>query len=180
MQVFAAQAAVAINKARMFHNATTDGQTQLGNKKFFMQRLTEEFCRAQRHQKPISLILMDIDFFHKINEGYGDHNGDKVLREAGNIFRQTTRVHDLVARFGPDSFAMLLPETEAAGAKIVAQKLKDALSQTVIRVDNKSIQVTASFGIGASTRSTEKASDLLKYAEKAIKQAQRKGGNQIA
>ncbi|PKL41635.1 MAG: hypothetical protein CVV41_17945 [Candidatus Riflebacteria bacterium HGW-Riflebacteria-1] len=180
LKVFAAQAAVAINRARMFHNATSDPTTGIANQNLFLRRLSEEFCRAQRHQKDISLILMDIDHFTAINETHGENNGDRVLREVGRIFKNTMRINDLVARTGSDSFAMLLPETSFAGAQIVASKLRSTLSGTKIRSGNRSIQVSGSFGIASSSKSTAKPGDLLKLAEKALKQARKRGGNQVA
>lgn len=180
MKIFAAQAAVAISRARMFHTATTDPQTGIANQNFFLKRLGEEFCRAQRHQKPMSLILMDIDFFKKLNQTHGESNGNRVLKEVGKIFKSTTRIHDLVARCGADTFAMLLPETAFEGAKIVAQKLKTMLTSTKIRAGSRTLQITGSFGIASTTRNTTKPADLLKTAEKALKQARKRGGNQIA
>lgn len=180
LKIFSSQAAVAINRARMFHSATTDQITGISNQNLFLRRLSEEFCRAQRHQKDISLILMDIDHFADINTIHGENNGNRVLKEVGKIFKSATRIHDLVARFGADTFAMLLPETPFAGAQIVANKLRSSLNDTKIRSSNHSIQITGSFGIASSSRSTTKPADLLKSAEKALKQAKRRGGNQSA
>ena len=180
LKIFAAQAAVAICRTRMFHAATTDSITGIANQNLFIRRLGEEFCRAQRHQKDISLILMDIDHFSALNESHGENNGNRVLKEVGRIFRGATRIHDVVARFGADTFAMLLPETPFAGANTVASKLKNTLSDTKIRAGSRSIQVTGSFGIASSSKSTTKPADLLKTAEKALKLARKRGGNQIA
>ena len=180
MKVFAAQAAVAINRARMLYNATIDTQTGIANQKLFLQRLAEEFGRAQRYQKPISIILMDIDHFSQINANHGENQGDKVLKATGKIFSDATRMHDVVARFGADSFAMLLPETSFIGAKVVAEKLKVTLSNTQIRADKRTIQITASFGVASSSKSTETPGDLLRIAEKAVKLSQKRGGNRIS
>ncbi|GAB4277092.1 MAG: hypothetical protein Kow0029_19610 [Candidatus Rifleibacteriota bacterium] len=180
MKVFAAQAAVAINRAKMFHNATTDPQTGIPNQSFFMKRLGEEFCRAQRHQKDISLILMEIDHFKTINKNFGESNSQRVLKEISKIFRSETRIHDLIARCTESSFAMLLPETSFEGARRVAEKLREKLNSTKLRAGNKTIQVTGSFGLASSSKNTIKAADMLKTAEKALKQARRRGGNQIA
>ena len=96
------------------------------------------------------------------------------------MFRSATRIHDLVARFGADSFAMLLPETPYAGALVAANKLKQALSQTKVRAGNQTIMMTGSFGIASSSVATTKPGDLLKLAEKSLKLARKRGGNQIA
>lgn len=180
LKIFASQAAVAIKQTRMFHDATTDPTTGVSNQNLFLRRLGEEFCRAQRHQIDISLILIDIDNFSGINRTHGENNGDRVLKEVGKILNSATRAHDLVSRTGPDSFAMLLPETGKAGAQVVAKKLRDTLNSTRLRTSGHTIQITGSFGIANSSKLTIKPADLLKNAEKMLKQAQKRGGNQIA
>lgn len=180
LKVFAAQASVAIARTRMYHNATTDSITGIANENLFLQRLAEEFCRAQRYRKDISLIMMDLDNFTAINEGYGENIGNRVLKEVGKLFRSATRIHDLVARFGADSFVMLLPETPYSGALVVANKLKTSLSQTKVRAGNQTILLTGSFGIASSSVATTKPGDMLKLAEKSLKLARKRGGNQIA
>ncbi len=180
LKIFAAQASVAINRTKMYHSATTDPITGVANENLFMQRLAEEFCRSQRYRKDISMILMDLDHFSVINETYGEIIGNRVLKEVGKMFRSATRIHDLVARFGADSFAMLLPETPFSGALVAANKLKASLSQTKVRAGNQTIMVTGSFGISSSSVATTKPGDLLKLAEKSLKLARKRGGNQIA
>ena len=86
----------------------------------------------------------------------------------------------MVARFGSDSFAMLLPETPYTGALVAANKLKASLSQTKVRAGNQTIMLTGSFGLASSSGVTTKPGDLLKMAEKALKLARKRGGNQIA
>ena len=180
LKIFAAQASVAINRTKMFHSATTDPVTGIANENLFLQRLAEEFCRAQRYRKDISLIMMDLDHFSAVNEGFSENVGNRVLKEVGKLFRSATRIHDLVARFGADSFVMLLPETPYAGAMVVANKLKASLAQTKVRAGNNTILVTGSFGIASSSAITTKPGDLLKLAEKSLKLARKRGGNQIA
>lgn len=180
LKTFAAQASVAINRTRMYHSATTDSVTGIANENLFLQRLGEEFCRAQRHRKDISLIIMDLDHFSAVNETYGEPAGNRVLKEVGKMFKSATRIHDLVARFGADSFAMLLPETPYDGALVAANKLKSSLSHTKVRSGNQTIMLTGSFGIASSSASTAKPNDLLKLAEKSLKLARKRGGNQIA
>lgn len=179
LKIFAAQASVAISRTKMYYSATCDSITGLANENLFMRRLAEEFCRAQRHRKDISLILMDLDNFSSVNENYDENIGDRLLKEVGKVFRSTTRIHDLVARFGADSFAMLLPETPYAGAMVVTEKLKNKLSQTKVRIGSQTIMLTGSFGVSSSSAATSKPADLLNLAEKALKQARKRGGNQI-
>ncbi len=180
LKIFAAQASIAISRTKMYYSATSDSITGIANENLFMQRLTEEFCRAQRYRKDISLVLMDLDHFTAVNETYGENTGNRLLKEVGKMFRSATRIHDLVARFGADSFAMLLPETPYAGALVAANKLKQALSQTKVRAGNQTIMMTGSFGIASSSVATTKPGDLLKLAEKSLKLARKRGGNQIA
>ena len=124
--------------------------------------------------------MMDLDHFSAVNEGFSESVGNRVLKEVGKLFRSATRIHDLVARFGADSFVMLLPETPYAGAMVVANKLKASLAQTKVRAGNNTIMVTGSFGIASSSAITTKPGDLLKLAEKSLKLARKRGGNQIA
>jgi diguanylate cyclase (GGDEF)-like protein len=180
LKIFAAQASVAINRTKMYYSSTTDNITGIANENLFTQRLNEEFCRAQRYRKDISLILMDLDHFSAINETYGENIGNKILKEVGKMFRSATRIHDLVARFGADSFAMLLPETPYSGAVVAANKLKASLSQTKVRAGDQTIMLTGSFGLSSSSAATTKPNDLMTLAEKALKLARKRGGNQIA
>ena len=180
LKIFAAQASIAISRTKMYYSATTDPITGIANENLFLQRLTEEFCRAQRYRKDISLVLMDLDHFGAVNETYGENTGNRVLKEVGKMFRSATRIHDLVSRFGADSFAMLLPETPYSGALVAANKLKQSLAQTKVRAGNQTIMLTGSFGIASSSVATTKPGDLLNLAEKALKLARKRGGNQIA
>lgn len=180
LKVFASQLAVAITRIRMFHDATIDVVTGISNQNMFMRRLGEEFSRAQRHRKDISMILMDIDNFKGMNKTYGENACNRILKETARVFKNTTRINDVVARIGTDSFAMLLPETSFTGATVVASKLKSTLEKTNIRAGNNNIKLTGSFGVSASSASTVKPADLVKGAEKALKLAQKRGGNQIA
>ncbi len=180
LNVFAAQAAVAIGRTKMFYEATTDGITGVANHNLFLRRLGEEFCRAQRHEKDISLILMELDHFDYISKNYSEEVSNAILRETGKIFSSATRIHDVVSRLSHNRFAMVLPETPYTGALVVAEKLRVSLADTVIRAANNNVQITGSFGIAHSSPTIKNSTALLKNAERAINMAKKRGGNQIA
>lgn len=182
LKFFAAHASIAINKARLFYMATTDNLTGLVNQKHFYQRLLEEYYRAIRHQKPLSVVALDIDNFKLINKRYGSHVGDQVLIRIGRMFKSLTRVHDLLSRYDSDMYMLLLPETPLEGAKKVAEKLKQILDTNQIKVSKRNISISGSFGvvsIDPSNQPLSKPNEIIVEVEKAVTQAKKEGGNKI-
>ncbi|MBF0409766.1 MAG: diguanylate cyclase [Candidatus Riflebacteria bacterium] len=184
LQVFAAQASVAINNARLFTMATTDGLTGLSNHKFFLQRLLEEFHRAKRHKLPLSLIMIDLDHFKNVNDKYGHLAGDMTLRTIGKILKDQVRIHDLTARYGGEEFAVLLPQTTAEGAAIAAEKLRKIIEETQF-IDSKpdsgiSFNITASFGVAqVDADKMDKPITLIAVSDKALYTAKESGRNKV-
>ena len=114
----------AIDNQRLNRLANTDDQTGLFNHRYFYQRLEEEFKRADRYRSDLSLILLDIDHFKQVNDTYGHQQGDAVLRELAAVLHRTIRETDQLARYGGEEFAVLLPETNLAGAYQQAERLR--------------------------------------------------------
>ena len=125
LEALAQQAAMAVEHARLYELAITDGLTKLFIHRYFQARLEEEMVRAKRYHTACSLILFDIDHFKKFNDTYGHQQGDVVLIEVAKLTKQTVReTVDIPARYGGEEFAIILPETDAKGAHLVAERLR--------------------------------------------------------
>jgi diguanylate cyclase (GGDEF)-like protein len=163
----------------------TDPLTALKNRRFFDERLVEEFRRAQRYSDPVSLMMIDLDHFKLVNDRHGHQAGDLVLREAGALIRGSIREPDICARYGGEEFAVILPKTHMSGALVVAERVWKELGQKVYRhappggraVD---VQVTASIGIAFyPSKDIGTPELLLKFADEALYNAKRAGRNTI-
>jgi diguanylate cyclase (GGDEF)-like protein len=164
--------------------SVTDSLTRLKNRRFFDERLSEEFRRAQRYSDPLSLIMVDLDHFKEINDQFGHPAGDTVLREAGDVIRASTREPDICARYGGEEFAVILPKTHLTGALAVAERIWKELGSKVYRLAGSGglveRKVTASLGVAAYPYvDITNAELLLKYSDAALYQAKDSGRNTI-
>ncbi|MCL1142313.1 GGDEF domain-containing protein [Shewanella gaetbuli] len=135
---------------KLAHQAQTDALTELANRGCFDNTLTTEIANSQRTQKPLCIILLDVDFFKKLNDSLGHQKGDKCLIEIAKMLAGVAnRPRDLCARYGGEEFILLLPETDLAGAIIVAEKIKKRLSELAIPHPDSNVSqfVTVSQGI---------------------------------
>ncbi len=181
LKVFASLASVAINNARLHYLATTDGLTELTNRRSFLQRLLEEFYRSRRYGLSLSLIILDIDHFKSINDSYGHPAGDKVLKKLGGLLKDHVRVHDLPGRYGGEEFVILLPQTDLDGARILAEKLRSLVEATPFPIGRaQEIRVTISLGVARidASRMTEPMA-LVKTADEALYHAKESGRNRV-
>ncbi|MDD2997673.1 MAG: diguanylate cyclase [Erysipelotrichia bacterium] len=161
--------------------AFTDPLTELFNHRYFQETLAHEFIRAKRYSKPLSLMVIDIDFFKKFNDSYGHLVGDKVLRHVAAIFKNSVREQiDTVARYGGEEFAVVLPETAIDGAWRFAERIRASVEASRIQEGDMQLSVTLSIGV-ASTLVThcEKTSDLIEAADIALYRAKDNGRNQV-
>lgn len=182
LEVLVNQAATSIANAR-FHEeiermATTDGLTGLFNHRHFQEKLSAEFKRLERFSEPLSLMLIDIDYFKKINDTYGHPTGDKVLQGIADILRNTIRSIDIPARYGGEEFTVILPGTDSKGAKNMAERLRRAVMGTTFNLEGKSAKVTISIGISTSIDSSGGKESLIERADKALYHAKKSGRNQ--
>jgi len=162
--------------------ATEDDLTGAYNRRHFIELSRQELIRAKRYNYPISVLLFDIDHFKKINDGYGHHAGDKVLRKLGKICLSFVRENDFIGRLGGEEFAVFLPHTGGENAVHAAKRLLKALD-TEIEVDGHQISISVSIGVAASGVVEEEdmaLEELLRKADSALYHAKRSGRNQIS
>ncbi len=161
--------------------AFTDPLTELFNHRYFQETLNQEFVRAKRYSKPLSLMVIDIDFFKKFNDTYGHLVGDKVLRHVAKIFQHSVREQiDTVARYGGEEFGVILPETPLKGAVLFAERIREAVESSKIPHEGKELSVTLSIGVSCTeVTDCHKTSDLVESADIALYSAKDGGRNQV-
>ena len=183
-QTLAAQAAIALENARLHgivqRQAITDELTELANRRYFMETLESELRRAERFSEPLALVFADLDDFKRVNDRFGHNVGDDVLRAFADVVRKRVRTIDLAARLGGEEFAVLLLETDLAGAEQLAENLRTAVAALEVRVPGgQSVRVTASFGVAAYPE-THSADELMNSADRALYRAKREGKNRVS
>lgn len=159
--------------------ASTDGLTDLWNRRFLIDSLEVSYSFAVRHRLPLSFVFMDVDHFKSFNDTFGHAAGDEVLREVAGVIRRCARDQDVVARYGGEEFAFLLPGTGRSGAIAMAERVRATLESRSWRFR----PLTASFGI-ATLRHNELTPPcppgvLLEHADLALYQSKREGRNRV-
>ncbi len=160
--------------------ANTDELTQLPNRRALQGRVDYELAVTGRSQRPMSLVMVDVDHFKNFNDTMGHLAGDAVLRVLGALLRELVRGDDLPARYGGEEFTLLLPDTDEGGAMIVAERVRARIEATLVTEDvPEPCRVTASFGV-ATTRGGEDSESLFERADRALYVAKQKGRNRIS
>jgi diguanylate cyclase (GGDEF)-like protein len=178
----AGQAATAVEAARFHQNADelshTDALTRLPNRRRLELDMEVEMTRSQRYDRPIAFIMLDVDHFKAINDEHGHQAGDEILSEFGNAFTSALRETDTAYRYGGEEFCILLRETNAAAAAIVAERLRLAIA-TRFAGNQGSAMVTASLGVAAIPGDAMNAETLIAAADKAMYAAKAAGRNRV-
>jgi diguanylate cyclase (GGDEF)-like protein len=161
--------------------AFTDYLTGLKTRGYFEQQLELEFKRAERRRQKFALLMIDIDHFKNLNDTFGHHAGDQVLRDVASILMKDMREVDTVARYGGEEFVMILPETTETGAVYVAQRLRRAVEQAKFFAGSpQSIQhLTISIGIAVFDTDAQFKRDLIEFADAALYAAKGAGRNRL-
>ncbi|SES90240.1 sensor domain-containing diguanylate cyclase [Stigmatella erecta] len=182
LEVMAIQAAQAVLRAQLFEQmermATTDGLTGLLNHRTFQSKADEHLAQARRYQRKLSLILTDIDHFKSVNDTYGHPTGDAVLRGVAKILREKARDTDIVARYGGEEFAIIMPETDAKGALVIAERIREAVKAEVFQTEMGPLKVTLSLGISTGPDHGYDKQHLIDLSDQCLYHAKRNGRNQ--
>jgi len=158
----------------------TDGLTKLHNHRYFQDELARAFEESQRYQRPLSLAMIDIDFFKKFNDTHGHAVGDDVLKRAAELYRSSVRSTDLVARYGGEEFAVMMPETALDDGIAFAEKIRHLVETTPLETQAGALNVTVSLGVASVPHSRiHTAKELIVAADKALYRAKRNGRNQV-
>lgn len=160
------------------HAALTDGLTGMQNRRYFDDALAEYLSEFRRIDKPIGLIILDLDHFKQVNDTHGHDVGDAVLRSLANCLTQFTRYHDVVARLGGEEFAVVAPNLNIDSLHKLAERIRKAVSNLTIVSGNVRLRVTASMGIAVWDR-RESAEEFYRRADKMLYQAKREGRNRV-
>lgn len=157
----------------------TDDLTQLYNPRYFYKKLEEEIDRLMRYKQPLSLLLIDIDDFKKINDRYGHLKGDKVLKMTGRIIQDFLRKIDTAYRYGGEEFTVLLPGTGIEAAMNVAERIRKGFeSKDLSLITNETLNISVSIG-AAQFKPGEEMEAFVKRTDDALYVAKQKGKNRV-
>jgi diguanylate cyclase len=156
--------------------ALTDSLTQLPNREAYVERAHHEFSRWQRYKHPLTLAVIDIDLFKRVNDNYGHQAGDKVLQVLGKAIAKRLRDIDLIARYGGEEFIILLPETDEQGAFDVLDKIRKAVAEISFKFKNDPLTITLSIGL-SQFRENDTVESVFARADKQLYVAKEKGRN---
>jgi diguanylate cyclase (GGDEF)-like protein len=157
--------------------ATIDGMTGIYNRRHFLALADREWDRARRYGRPLSFLMIDIDYFKAINDRFGHEIGDRAIVHVANLAGGCKRTSDVLARIGGEEFALLLPETELAQAEAVAERLRCEVAKSPLAEVSHS--ATVSIGVAAADDDMRGLSDLMKKADQALYAAKRNGRNRV-
>jgi two-component system, cell cycle response regulator len=166
---------------RVYEAAILDGLTGVFNRKHLEERIQAELAYATRHKTKLSVVIIDVDHFKKVNDTYGHLGGDAVLRAVATLFGAGLRAEDVLARYGGEEFVILLRATSAAQALELAERLRKKIESTVIQFEGRDIRITSSAGVAANDEPgvTSDRESLLGRADERLYRAKSGGRNRV-
>jgi diguanylate cyclase (GGDEF)-like protein len=182
--ILAHQFALALRRIRLYNDvenmAITDGLTRMHTRRYLNERFEEEFGRAKLKKAPLSLLMIDVDHFKKVNDQYGHLTGDMVLREVARIIAVQIREIDIAGRYGGEEFCVILPDTDKPGALIVAERIRLAIHEHKIKAYDATLAISVSVGAAAFPEDASQTEELLDKSDWALYRAKKSGRNRVA
>jgi two-component system, cell cycle response regulator len=164
---------------QLYQFSIKDGLTGLYNRKSFDDKLDSEFSRCKRYGHSMSLVMIDIDHFKPVNDTYGHLAGDAVLTNLAKLFGRFFRSVDFIARYGGEEFVIILPETSLTGALLTCERIRMAVANNEVHVNQHTLKVTISIGIAEYSNDLKSPESLLDAADKKLYEAKNKGRNRV-
>ncbi len=174
----ARQTAIAVQNAKLYQLATKDGLSKLYVRRYFDQRISDEWYRSRHNDTPLSLLMMDLDNFKSFNDNYGHQAGDIVIKKSAELVIRGLRSDDVVARYGGEEFAFILPHTPLKAAMGVADRIVKRIAAERIEYDGNVFSITASIGVASTPENAPKdCAELISMADQALYAAKEAGKN---
>jgi diguanylate cyclase (GGDEF)-like protein len=159
--------------------AETDPLTNLLNRRAFLSVATDAFEYFRRYERPIAMLVIDIDHFKRVNDSYGHRSGDVVIKRVGELIEENLRSTDKAARFGGEEFVVLLREVDAIGAQALAKRLCKSIAEDVIEVGKAHIAITASIGVSLAEEKDRDVQDTIERADRGLYMAKNTGRDRV-
>ena len=163
----------------VYQLATHDALTGLCNRRHFAELFDKELARAQRHQRPLALCMIDVDLFKRINDEHGHLAGDGVLKQLTDVLKRYVRQEDLVARIGGEEFAVVLPEADGPEAALFGERYRAAVEAEVFPINGVPHRLTISIGIACMSPERDDRSKLMRAADGVLYRAKETGRNRV-
>jgi diguanylate cyclase len=173
------EARVAMRTAELEKLAMLDPLTGAGNRRHLNERAAAEIAACQREERPISVVMFDLDHFKRINDTWGHPVGDVVLQQVVRTAKDLLRPNDFLARIGGEEFVVLLPGAPSAGAVVIAERIRAAIEALCFNVDDAKVTITSSFGVATMSGADLNLDHALAHADTALYQAKQTGRNRV-
>ncbi|MBI5205825.1 MAG: GGDEF domain-containing protein [Nitrospirae bacterium] len=177
--IMSSHISVAFENARLYYIAITDELTHLYTQRHFRYCIDKKFLDYEKYGEKITLLMMDIDDFKKVNDTYGHMAGDSVIKEVANIIMASVRDNDLAFRYGGEEFAVILPSTGIEGGKHVAERIRESIASAVFEKGTHNLKETISIGVSICPDNAKSVRDLILTADQALYKAKQTGKNKV-
>lgn len=170
---------LALENARLYTIAITDELTGSFTLKYFQQVMEDEVRRYRRYGQKVSLLMLDLDDFKAVNDGYGHLSGDRLLREFAELADNASRDIDVLCRYGGEEFVVILPETDGRAAMVVAERIRSRTEKRIFAIEGNEIRITVSIGMASCPGHGTTVRDLVDASERALYKAKKEGKNRV-